>query len=231
MSIKEDLEELIDERDALLYTRNSAVKELVAIADALGVEPKYAVVMPTIAALKDCAREAHDLQSRVAAMQSVVDDYKANFEQVCIEADEARAEADELSAKLAEIAHDATVGAAQGSLGTVLTMLARGVDASTAKNYAEMRFNWDAGILPQLPFRTATVTFIRDGGKTPGDLVKELKRELDLLRPVLEAAKAVRARGVLLALDPGDQRAVDHLGDCVKDAEADLKDISVEHKP
>jgi hypothetical protein len=68
----------------------------------------------------------------------------------------------------------------------VLRMLrAEATDPGAAKNYVEMRVNWDEALAPGLPFRKAAITFFREGAKSPGGLVAEAlaarNEALDLL--------------------------------------------------
>jgi hypothetical protein len=55
----------------------------------------------------------------------------------------------------------------------LLSMLRVGADKSVAKNYAAVRFSWDEGLLPGLPFHQVEAVFMREGGKSPAQLVAE----------------------------------------------------------
>lgn len=84
-----------------------------------------------------------------------------------------------LKQQVEELLPQATLGAAQEGLGSMISMLARDVrDPGAAKNCVEMRFAWDEGALPQMPFRKAALLFYRDGGKSPLELVTEAQNQL-----------------------------------------------------
>lgn len=74
-------------------------------------------------------------------------------------------------------------------LAAAVDMLAHNSTISPAKNFVEMSFTWDEGMLPKVPCRRATVTLYRDAGKTPGQMVTQLTKELQEVKAKLEVAE------------------------------------------
>lgn len=59
-------------------------------------------------------------------------------------------------------------------LQNMCVLLARGIkDPGAARNYVEMQFSWDEGVMAQLPFRKVAVAFFRDGGLSPHQRAEE----------------------------------------------------------
>lgn len=86
----------------------------------------------------------------------------------------------ELQTQLEQLTPKVKLNATAGALESMLNMLAMSVsDPGAAKNYVEFGFHWDEGAFPQVPFRRATVTFLRDGGLTPHERAEQAIKELD----------------------------------------------------
>lgn len=232
------IDDLVDDLAKMRESRDTLVRELTTIADRLGVDPSFKLVTEKIDALlqaEDAGREtASELANIKHATNYTFDEYMreiAGLRGRLLAAEEREAE---LKAEIERLLPDATVGAAEGGLSSALTMLARDMrDPGAAKNYVELQFSWDDGILPQLPFRRATVTFYRDGGMSPHqraeaeiaearrerDEAREgcarLKEEADLLDGALRQARAERDR--VLAREAKLQEKIDALGRFVLD--------------
>lgn len=94
---------------------------------------------------------------------------------------------------LAEYREAATLGSAQGAIGSMIAMIAKGIeDPGAAKNFVSLGFSWDAGILPTMPFRKAEVVFYRDGGKSPAQVASEAVSRAQTAEEVARCAREER---------------------------------------
>lgn len=76
-----------------------------------------------------------------------------------------------------------------------IDMISQSVETSPAKNFVELKFDYDG---EGLPFRRGTLTFYRDNAKTPGEICNEMKAERDMACTVIgELIAMIRANTVV----------------------------------
>ena len=118
---------------------------------------------------------------------------------------------EDLEAKLAAAIKVAKEADGYRSFQDLLAMLAMGAkDPGAAANHVAVRFSWDEGILPGMPFRKVEAIFFRPGGKSPSELLQDAKFNMSRIvelslalhksLKVEDAEEAARVRDTLEAI-------------------------------
>lgn len=169
-----------------------SVKKIATILSCNADYPSIVDAIAKLASAKNAAEQDRDASHRRevvwsrenAGLRAALEDAREAMQAA---EDEARLLGEEID----RIAPDAAVGAAQQGLATMLAALAKDIkDPGAARNFAEMTFSWDEGILPQMPFRRAAVIFYREGGKSPAELLIEERDRADLTEAQLTEVTA-----------------------------------------
>jgi hypothetical protein len=131
---------------------NALIADLVAIAEVLGVEPNKEAVIAEIA-------KHNGLMDTATAQLD-----KAN------------------KALKQAMSHIEAVELTKTFEGMIALLARDARAADAARNYVELRMDWDPGLNPKLPFHRVAITFYRDGGLSPHERAEKVVQDMrDLL--------------------------------------------------